>query len=88
MVAPKVLKPKDPETPEQWQEAADLANFFLELESCRMYGLIEGGPRADIERCDSILNLARKRGIHPRKFTGEEMWGLIQELNNSSSSGS
>lgn len=68
---------RDPETPEEWQTAADAANLLLELESCRMYGLIKGGPKANIERCESILDLAANRGIHPRKLTSEEIWHFL-----------
>lgn len=68
---------KDPQTPEEWQEAADLAWFFLVLESCRMYGLIRGGPRANIERCESILIQAKNRGITPTNDEEERLWGTL-----------
>jgi hypothetical protein len=58
---------RDPVTPEEWQEAADAAEFLLLLDSCRMYGLITGGPKADIDRCVWILDQAKLRGVTPRK---------------------
>lgn len=32
---------RDPLTPEEWQEAADLAELMLHIDSARQYGLIE-----------------------------------------------
>jgi hypothetical protein len=55
----------DPETPAEWQEAANSANFMLLLDSAIQYGLITG-PRADVERCEWILAEAKKRGITPQ----------------------
>ena len=74
---------RDPKTLEEWQEAADAANFLLELESCRMFGLIEGGPEVNLARCESILNRAAKRGIAPRKLTGEEICQFLNSLSSS-----
>jgi hypothetical protein len=31
--------PRDPQSPEEWQQAVDVAQFLLDLESCRMYGV-------------------------------------------------
>jgi hypothetical protein len=56
----------DPTTPAEWQEAADAAYFMLAVESARLYGLIEGGPEVNVERCDEILKEAAMRGITPR----------------------
>lgn len=55
----------EPSTPEQWQEAIDLANFFLHLDAARQYGLIQGGPEVNIERCEEILERGRVLGIEP-----------------------
>lgn len=57
--------PLDPKTPAEWQEAVDAAEFFLLLDSSRMYGLIEGGPQVNTRRCLSILRRGKKRGITP-----------------------
>ena len=55
----------NPRTPEQWQEAADLAQGFLEIDACKQFGLLTGGPVVNIERCHRILKMARRRGVRP-----------------------
>jgi hypothetical protein len=52
----------DPETPEEWQEAANSADFMLRVHSCYLYGLLTGPP-IHVERCEWILAEASKRGI-------------------------
>jgi hypothetical protein len=56
---------EDPQTKEQWQEAADLAEFYLHLDSAQRYGLVTGGPDINFDRCEEILREARQRGIRP-----------------------
>jgi len=58
---------QDPKTPEEWQEAADAAHFLLLVDSARQYGLITGGPEANVDRCISILEQAKAQGITPRE---------------------
>lgn len=58
--------PEDPRNTREWFEAVDQAAFFLALDDCRMYGLIEGGPGVRRERCLEILERAAQRGIKPR----------------------
>jgi hypothetical protein len=60
-------KPRNPRTPAEWQEAADGAQVMLLVDAARQYGLIEGGPEVDQERCVEILRLAKRRGITPRE---------------------
>lgn len=57
--------PVDPETPAEWQDAANAASFFLLLESARAFGLVTGGPTVDVDRCDQILEAAAARGVTP-----------------------
>jgi len=59
-------KPRNPRTREEWQEAADAAHVLLAIDAARQYGLIEGGPECDQERCVEILRKANRRGITPR----------------------
>jgi hypothetical protein len=59
--------PRMPRTPREWQEAADAADWCLAIDACRQYGLLEGGPEFNIDRCVLILKRAKKRGITPRK---------------------
>lgn len=69
--------PSDPTTPAEWQEAIDAAEFFLTLESARLYGLLEGGPSVNVTRCEEILRRGRELGYQPKpiqkliiKFSG------------------
>lgn len=62
---------KDPETREEWQEAANAAEFMLLLDSARQYGLVTGGPVGKIERCIWIVEEAKKRGITPEDLAGQ-----------------
>jgi len=56
---------RDPETPEQWQDAVDAANACLAPDSARQYGLVEGGPKIDVDRCDEILRRGALLGYRP-----------------------
>ena len=59
------MKERDPQTPAEWQEAVDAAAFFLALQSCRLYGLITGGPNVDADRCQEILKRGKALGVAP-----------------------
>lgn len=59
---------RDPVTREEWQEAVDAAHFLLCLESARQYGLVEGGPEVDIERCVEIIDKGKAQGYEPKKL--------------------
>lgn len=56
---------RNPRTPEEWQEAVDGAQACLLLDSARQYGLIEGGPGVNVDRCVGLLEHGRARGIVP-----------------------
>jgi len=62
---------RDPETQEEWQEAADGAYFCLVLDSAVQYGLVlvDGKAESGVNtaRCEWILEEAKKRGIEPNK---------------------
>ncbi len=58
---------QDPQTRGEWQDAADAARVLLTIDAARQYGLIEGGPECDQERCVEILRLAKRRRITPRE---------------------
>lgn len=55
----------DPVTDREWQDAVDAARFFIALDSARQYGLVEGGPGVDVERCEDILRRGEARGFLP-----------------------
>ena len=61
----KVKSPADPKTAGEWQDAVNTAAFLLLLDSARKYGLIKGGPVADLERCDWILRKSAALGYLP-----------------------
>lgn len=54
---------REPQTDEEWQNAANGAEWALAVDSARLYGLITGGPIVDVERCEELLTGARARGI-------------------------
>lgn len=54
-----------PRTRRQLQVACNAAAGALALESCRLYGLLEGGPGVDVARCEEVLARAAARGIRP-----------------------
>ena len=60
---------KNPQTEAEWQEAANLAKFLQLVDSARAYGLIEGGPQVNAERCEEILRRASSKGVHPLQNT-------------------
>lgn len=56
---------REPRTPAEWKEAVDLAEFLLNLDSCRHYGLLTGGPNVRTERAVEVLERGKRRGVHP-----------------------
>ena len=59
--------PRMPRTRRELQAAADAAEWALAVDSCRQFGLIEGGPEINVDRCLLILERAKTRGITPAK---------------------
>lgn len=57
---------RDPITPAEWQEAVDLAEFYLALDSARLYGFVTFPGAVDAGRCEVLLERGRARGIRPR----------------------
>jgi hypothetical protein len=56
---------RDPQTPEQWQEAVDLARFTLLLHNAAVYGLVDAPP-VNVPRCEEVLRQGRRLGFIPR----------------------
>lgn len=56
---------KEPATPSEWQEAVDLAYGAQCLDSARQYGLVSGGPKVNLDRCDEILRRGNQLGYTP-----------------------
>ena len=61
------LRPRNPKTPEEWQRSVNAAEFFLLVESSKQYGLVEGGPEVDQERCLEVLKAGAALGIRPAR---------------------
>lgn len=75
------MKPRNPKTQAEWQEAVDAAQGALALEAARQYGLVMGGPRIDAGRCEHLLILGKRRGVTPRdgceeQFIERMFWSL------------
>jgi hypothetical protein len=83
---------RDPQSPDEWQDAVDAADLLLLLDACRQYGLVEGGPEVNIARCNELLAEGAERGIFPsspdRRRFGIAAWlahertrlGLVQRV--------
>lgn len=72
--------PRDPRTKAEWQEAADGAQLAFLIDSARQYGLIEGGPTFDLDRCDWILREAKRRGITPTPVERMDLANALEGL--------
>jgi hypothetical protein len=55
-----------PVTDEQWQDAVDAAHALLIFDTARLYGLVTGGPKVNVELCVEIIEDGRNQGIEPR----------------------
>jgi predicted dehydrogenase len=60
-----IAPPTEPKTPEEWQTAVDAADALLHIQSAEACGLITGAPHVNAERCEQLLEAARKRGVTP-----------------------
>jgi hypothetical protein len=59
---------RDPQTPQEWQEAADTAHILLAIDAARQYGLVTGGPELNEQRCIEILLRAEALGFKPKSL--------------------
>lgn len=64
---------RDPRTREEWQQAVDAAEALMRVDAAKQYGLIEGGPDVDQERCRELLEKGQKRGFRPREDAVEQI---------------
>jgi hypothetical protein len=69
-----------PSTAAEWQEAVDLAEFLLTLDSARQYGLVTGGPTVNVDRCAQLLEEGAARGITPSSDAAERLTEAYQQL--------
>ena len=71
---------KDPQTRDEWQEAANLAHTLLLIDAARFYGLINRGPDIDTDRCEEIIERAQALGITPTRHSCAGRNELIEPL--------
>jgi hypothetical protein len=64
---------QDPKTPDEWQEACNLAGAALALHASRASDPVGGGPEVDLARCQDIVRRARTHGIEPRNDEVEQL---------------
>jgi hypothetical protein len=56
----------EPKNKDEWQEAVDLAEFYLHLHSAVAYGFVKYAGQIDVARCEEILSKGAAIGITPR----------------------
>lgn len=66
---------RDPQTPEEWQQAVNMASVMLLIESARQYGLVVGGPEVNADRCQQLLDKGERRGYRPLPNSLENWFG-------------
>lgn len=76
---------REPETSAEWQEAVDAAAGLRAIADCKMYGLLEGGPQINVERCDDILKYGRARGVYPSKPDTDLAVAMVAAINSAPS---
>lgn len=54
-----------PIEPHLVQELVDVAYVMLAIDSAHAYGLIEGGPEINVERCREVLDHGNGLGLLP-----------------------
>jgi hypothetical protein len=61
-------EPRDPETPEEWQDAVDAADFCLALDAAIQFGLVRyDGGAINVQRAVDILARGKARGYLPKR---------------------
>jgi hypothetical protein len=57
------VRTREPITETEWREAVLGACAMRLIHDAALYGLIEGGPKINVERCDELIEKGRARGI-------------------------
>ncbi len=60
---------RSPKSPEEWQDAVNVANKCRLIHDAFLYGIITD-PRINVERCNELLEEGKRRGFTPRQSTG------------------
>lgn len=76
------MKHHQPETPQEWREAVNLAELYSLVDAAVKYGLVTYTGAIDINRCDEILEQGRRRGVYPVRA---EVDALLRDLVSGSS---
>lgn len=63
----------EPRTDHEWQDAVDAAKGMLAVDAARTYGLVDGGPPVNVDRCNEILLRGAARGIVPSPTAIEQL---------------
>jgi hypothetical protein len=71
------VKPQQPKSSEEWQEAVNLAELYSRVDAAVKYGFISFTGKIDISRCEEILEQGRRRCVYPVQAQVDE---LIQQL--------
>lgn len=64
----QLLDPKDPEPAFkclELQTIVNICNFLLKVDSARQYGLLEGGPDIDADKCIHYTEWGKRLKIYP-----------------------
>lgn len=67
----------DPQTPDQWQLAVDLADWYLHVDAARAYGLITTAVQIDVERCHQLVERGAALGITPSQDAPAKLTGKM-----------
>jgi hypothetical protein len=70
---------EEPQTESEWQEAVDLADFYLHLHAAVAYGLVTYTGEINVERCQYILQYGRDRNITPHSDAVERITRRLGE---------
>ena len=61
-----------PQTDADFREAVEVAYFCWTLDSLRQYGLIDITFEIDVERCMTLLDMGKERGILPTALMAKQ----------------
>jgi hypothetical protein len=71
------VKKNIPNTAKEWQDAVDAAYVLISIDAARQYGLITGGPKANVDRCIEIPALGKRKGFSPSVDAVERVMGNL-----------
>lgn len=67
----------DPKTRQEWQDAVDGVYGALALDAACQYGLVTGGPKVRVERCEELLRRGKAKGVVPAKNAIERFMASV-----------